>query len=66
MNNSREVNLRAAVMIIKQALYDETRALKNTPDQIENSADCDDHRTYIGLLKDALEPLGILLESRDG
>lgn len=65
MNNSREVNIRAAVIILRQALFDETRALKRTPDQIENSADCDDHRTYIGLLKDALEPLGVLLESRE-
>ena len=66
MNNSRENNIRAAAIILRQALFDETRALKRTPDQIENSKDCDDHRTYIGLLKDALEPLGILLESRDG
>ena len=65
MNESREVNLRAAVIIIKQALFDEKRALRRTPDHIENSADCDDHRTYIGLMTDALEPLDILLEKRE-
>lgn len=65
MNHSREVNLRAAIMIIKQALFDERQALRNTPDPIEFSKDCDDHRTYIGLMTDALEPLEVLLEKRE-